>query len=105
MNKEIALIGVPMDLGQTRRGVDMGPSAIRYAGSVERLEKLDDTMYDLGDIDVPQRRDGVNKEELPLRNLEEIAIANERLARVSDEQVALNRVPLVLAADHRMRIG
>ena len=32
MNKEVTIIGVPMDLGQTRRGVDMGPSAIRYAG-------------------------------------------------------------------------
>lgn len=105
MKKEIALIGVPMDLGQTRRGVDMGPSAIRYAGIVERLEKLDYTIYDLGDIDVPQRRDGVNKEELPLRNLEEIAIANERLARVIDEQVALNRFPLVLGGDHSIAIG
>ena len=105
MKKEIALIGVPMDLGQTRRGVDMGPSAIRYAGIVERLEKLDYTIYDLGDIDIPQRRDGVNKEELPLRNLEEIAIANERLARVIDEQVALNRFPLVLGGDHSIAIG
>ena len=36
MKKDISIIGVPMDLGQTRRGVDMGPSAIRYAGVVER---------------------------------------------------------------------
>lgn len=37
MKKKISIIGVPMDLGQTRRGVDMGPSAMRYAGVVERL--------------------------------------------------------------------
>ena len=41
MKKEISVIGVPMDLGQMRRGVDMGPSAIRYAGVIERIEKLD----------------------------------------------------------------
>lgn len=42
MNKlNIAIIGVPMDHGQNRRGVDMGPSAIRYAGVVERIEELD----------------------------------------------------------------
>ena len=39
MKKNISIIGVPMDLGQMRRGVDMGPSAIRYAGIVERLEE------------------------------------------------------------------
>ena len=41
MNKlNISIIGVPMDLGQNRRGVDMGPSAIRYAGVVERFQEL-----------------------------------------------------------------
>ena len=41
MRKELSLLGVPLDYGQTRRGVDMGPSAIRYAGAVERLRSLD----------------------------------------------------------------
>ncbi|MGB3569134.1 MAG: arginase family protein, partial [Priestia megaterium] len=40
MKKDISIIGVPMDYGQTRRGVDMGPSAIRYAGMNTRLEAL-----------------------------------------------------------------
>ncbi len=54
MNKQLSVIGVPMDLGQMRRGVDMGPSAIRYAGMVERLEQLKYEIEDLGDIDIPR---------------------------------------------------
>lgn len=52
MNKEVTIIGVPMDLGQTRRGVDMGPSAIRYAGVTERLERLGYSIYDEGDLTI-----------------------------------------------------
>ncbi len=48
------LFGVPMDLGQMRRGVDMGPSAIRYAGVAERLENLGHTINDLGNIEIAQ---------------------------------------------------
>jgi arginase len=50
----IRIFGVPMDLGQSRRGVDMGPSAIRYAGLHDRLVKLGYTVYDAGNILVPQ---------------------------------------------------
>ena len=46
----IHIIGVPMDLGAGRRGVDMGPSAIRIAGVAERLRALGHTVYDNGDI-------------------------------------------------------
>ena len=48
--RKLSIIGMPMDLGQMRRGVDMGPSAIRYAGVYERLEELFDEIDDLGDI-------------------------------------------------------
>ena len=54
MKKNMSIIGVPMDLGQMRRGVDMGPSAIRYAGIVERLENLGYDIKDLGDIEIGQ---------------------------------------------------
>lgn len=50
MNKQVSLIGMPMDLGQARRGVDMGPSAIRYAHIVERLTELGYDIDDLGDV-------------------------------------------------------
>lgn len=108
MKQEISLIGVPMDLGQMRRGVDMGPSAIRYAGIIERLEKLNYTIHDLGNIDVPrpERCLGkvVNNIE-KLRNLDEVVTTNERLAKTVDEQVKLGRFPLVLGGDHSIAIG
>ncbi len=49
---KISIIGVPMDLGADRRGVDMGPSALRYADLNERLQALDYDVQDLGDLDV-----------------------------------------------------
>ena len=49
----ICLFGVPMDLGQNRRGVDMGPSAIRYAGLQARLERLGWQVRDAGNLPVP----------------------------------------------------
>ncbi len=54
MKKLIRVLGIPMDLGQSRRGVDMGPSAVRYAGLHERLERLGYTVQDAGNIVVPQ---------------------------------------------------
>lgn len=107
MKREISLIGVPMDLGQMRRGVDMGPSAIRYAGIVERLEKLHYTIHDLGNIEVPRpERSTLNERQgEKLRNLDEVAATNERLAKIVDEQVRLGRFPLVLGGDHSIAIG
>ena len=52
MSKKISIIGVPMDLGADRRGVDMGPSALRYADLNEHLTKLGHEVEDLGDLDV-----------------------------------------------------
>lgn len=106
MKNEISIIGVPMDLGQTRRGVDMGPSAIRYAGIVERLQKLDYIVHDLGNISVPRpNNDPDKKQNHTLRNLDEIVEVNEDLAEIVDEQVKRNRFPLVLGGDHSIAIG
>lgn len=105
MQKEISIIGVPMDLGQTRRGVDMGPSAIRYAGIIERLEKLNYTIHDLDNIAIsrPDRHPLERKDKL--RNLLEVVDANEKLSKVVDEQVQKHRFPLVLGGDHSIAIG
>lgn len=56
---DIRIIGIPMDLGQSRRGVDMGPSALRYAGLQARLENLGYTVYDEGNIPVPNPEEAV----------------------------------------------
>lgn len=54
MNKPpVRIVGVPMDLGQKRRGVDMGPSALRYAGLQARLEQLGYSVHDSGNVIVP----------------------------------------------------
>src|SRR5437763_8388271 len=53
MNKLINIFGVPMHLGQRRRGVDMGPSAVRYAGLGERLRALGYQVVDAGNLNVP----------------------------------------------------
>src|SRR5690625_124138 len=105
MKKDIAVIGMPMDLGQTRRGVDMGPSAIRYAGIIERLEKLTYDVHDLGNIEIsrPDRNQPERKDKL--RNLFEVVDANTKLAKIIDEQVKKDYFPLVLGGDHSIAIG
>ncbi|HQY21426.1 MAG TPA: arginase family protein, partial [Ignavibacteria bacterium] len=52
VNKKIGLIGFPMDLGADRRGVDMGPSAIRYENLEQKLEKFGYKVTDFGDIEI-----------------------------------------------------
>lgn len=94
-----------MDLGQTRRGVDMGPSAIRYAGIINKLERLQFQVHDLGDIDIPRPpRHKVNRED-NLRNLNEVVEANQTLAQLVKEQVEKEYFPLVLGGDHSIAIG
>ncbi|MEI3607041.1 arginase [Pseudogracilibacillus sp. SE30717A] len=105
MKKDISIIGVPMDLGQMRRGVDMGPSAIRYAGIVERLEKLNYRVHDLGNIDISRPDRNEPEREDKLRNLSEVVEANSKLAEVVDEQVKEDHFPLVLGGDHSIAVG
>lgn len=102
--KKISLIGVPMDLGQTRRGVDMGPSAIRYAGVVERLENINYQVDDIGDI-VIGRAEKVHSSESNLKNLKSVAEASEVLANAVDEVITNGSFPLVLGGDHSIAIG
>ncbi|WP_449538523.1 arginase [Ferdinandcohnia sp. Marseille-Q9671] len=105
MKKDISIIGVPMDLGQMRRGVDMGPSAIRYAGVVERLERLEYDIDDLGDIEItrPTREEIANDENL--KNLKKVSEASEKLAATVDKVLQNGRFPLVLGGDHSIAIG
>ncbi|MCP3031713.1 arginase [Halobacillus sp. A1] len=105
MNQQLSIIGVPMDLGQNRRGVDMGPSAIRYAGVLERLEDLKLRIEDLGDIDI-SRPDRHNAQKVDnLRNLQEVAEGSIRLAEKVDEVVNKGSFPLVLGGDHSIAMG
>ena len=76
---DISIIGVPLDFGQSRRGVDMGPSAIRYAGAVGRLEAIGHQVTDEGDIPVgaAERKEHSDS---TLKNLDEVIQANTALA-------------------------
>jgi arginase len=105
MNKNISIIGVPMDLGQMRRGVDMGPSAIRYAGVVERLENLGYEMKDLGDIEIGQAERVHNNPDTNLRNLKAVAEASGKLASTVDEVISSGDFPLIFGGDHSIAIG
>jgi arginase len=102
--KKISIIGVPMDLGQTRRGVDMGPSAIRYAGVVERLENINYQVEDIGDIEIG-RAERVPSSESNLKNLKAVAEGSEKLAASVDEVIQKGAFPLVLGGDHSIAIG
>lgn len=105
MKKNMSIIGVPMDLGQSRRGVDMGPSAIRYAGVVETLENLNYDIKDLGDVPVSRPDSKYEKQEDNLRNLQQVADANQKLAEMVDKEITSNHFPLVLGGDHSIAIG
>jgi arginase len=105
MKKHISIIGVPMDLGQSRRGVDMGPSAIRYAGVVERLEKLNYEIHDKGDIEIG--RPGKEEEDSDgnLKYLKAVSKASEELAAAVNKVVESGSFPLIFGGDHSIAIG
>lgn len=104
MKKKISIIGVPTDLGQGRRGVDMGPSAIRYANAIPRLEKLGHEVKDLGDIIIPHIEERLPND-FNLKCLEEVIAANQELAAKIDAIMGEGRFPLVLGGDHSIAIG
>ncbi|WP_088036216.1 arginase [Evansella clarkii] len=105
MKKKISLIGVPMDLGQARRGVDMGPSAIRYAGVIERLRRLNHEVEDRGDIEIGRPPNFDIKNEQNLKDLEEVVKSNQRLADAVSDASDRGDFPLVLGGDHSIAIG
>ncbi len=101
----IEVIGVPIDLGADRRGVDMGPSAIRYAGLEEAVRALGHQYIDLGDLEVPNPKTIGTFDNPSLKYLDEVTIVNKRLC----DQVILSHqrshMPLILGGDHSMAVG
>jgi len=100
----VHVLGVPMDLGSGRRGVDMGPSAIRIAGLAERLAELGHKVVDEGDLAIK------NMEELKVgdvraRYLTEIARASRHVSTKVERIVAKGHFPLVLGGDHSISVG
>ena len=102
--QKISIVGVPMDLGADRRGVDMGPSALRYADLNRKLQGLGYEIQDLGDLDViiPETRHFGDPK---AKYLKEIADACTHLANLVLEIRHEKRIPLVLGGDHSIAVG
>ena len=104
MAQKIRIIGVPMDLGQSRRGVDMGPSALRVAGLQSRLKQLGHTVEDIGNVPVKQAEEQPYGEKRA-KYLNEIAETCRGLAEMTEQTLAEGLLPLVLGGDHSIAIG
>ncbi len=104
IEKTIAMLGVPMDLGGGRRGVDMGPSAIRIAGLEARVRELGLKFEDQGNISVDQP-ESLDPADSNARFLEEIAGACGELRDRVGELLVQERFPLVIGGDHSIACG
>ena len=102
--REIAVIGAPLDLGQGRRGVDMGPSAIRYAGLEERLVGLGYVVRDEGNVETAVAEATALRDERA-RFLPEIHDTCELIAARVAEATTRGALPLVLGGDHSVALG
>jgi arginase len=98
------VIGVPLDLGGNRRGVDMGPSALRIAGLAERLAALGLRVVDEGDIvtPIPEKKSAGDPRKKYIR---EIARVCDRLYRISLGVLHSGGIPVVLGGDHSLGAG
>ena len=101
----IRLIGFPMDLGAARRGVDMGPSAIRIAGAAERLRALGHTVDESLNIDIPLREELPASKEGRPQFLAPVTAACAELARETASAVRDGAVPVTLGGDHSLAAG
>jgi len=103
-NPGISILGAPLDLGAGRRGVDMGPSALRVAGLNARLQSLGRQVDDLGNVNVGQQES--SKVGPPnARYLKPIADTCRELALLVEKVAARGRLPLVLGGDHSVAVG
>ena len=100
MNKKIQIFGIPMDLGQLKRGVDMGPGAIRYAGLSSRLQELGYEIIDSGNIQT-EVRESLRDESI----LSEICRVCEIVYKSGRDAVSMGHIPVFLGGDHSVSIG
>ncbi|SDM79667.1 arginase [Halogranum gelatinilyticum] len=108
MTRPARIIGAPTDYGANRRGVDMGPSAIRYAGLAKQLESAGITVEDAGDLPVPLADERDPEPASGLANAKFIEEVEEVSTRIADEVAATladDTTPVVLGGDHSIAIG
>jgi len=103
MNRNIRIIGVPIDLGQSKRGVDLGPGALRYAGLAEKLEALGHRVSDSGNLEVAVRE--TIPEQAGRHYLPAIALACRAVYQAAQEAAAAGETPIFIGGDHTLAIG
>ena len=102
---DIDVIGVPMDFGSDRRGVDMGPSAIRYSGLENAVKNLGVNYRDVGNISVPIPESRSDAAQTKFRYINEINRVNEALYERVRKSLQEGKMPLVLGGDHSIAVG
>ncbi|MDE2762207.1 MAG: arginase [Gemmatimonadota bacterium] len=103
-DRDIALLSVSIDLGAGRRGVDMGPSALRIAGITRELQSIGYHILELGTI-TAGGLETTGAGETALRFLDEIAKVTEQTRQVVESGLGVGCIPLVLGGDHSLSIG
>jgi len=103
-SKKIRIIGVPLDLGQSRRGVDMGPSAVRVAGLESKLEALGYIVEDKGNVPVALA-ETKSSGDPNAKYLKEIAETCSKEAELVIQTLEAGKIPLVLGGDHSSAAG
>ena len=103
MNKTVQIIGIPIDLGQSHRGVDMGPGALRYAGLAARLSSIGFEINDIGNLPVLVR-DALASEQ-QLNYLPTIQAISEVLYEAGQRAISAGHIPIFLGGDHTVAIG
>ena len=103
-DRTVAVIGAALDLGQSRRGVDMGPSAIRYAGLESRLERLGLRCLDWGNVEAAVA-EAVELQDERARYLPQVKATCARVAHLVEQAVREGATPLVLGGDHSVALG
>ena len=99
--RELDIIGVQMDLGASKRGVAMGPMAIRYGGVREGLEKMGFTVHDRGDIVPPEE----GESRPGLRYYDQVVDVNRRLYEQVRDSLGRGHFPICLGGDHSIAAG
>lgn len=101
--RTVSIIGIPMDLGQSRRGVDMGPSALRYAGLQQKLERLGYRVEDRGNLEL------IDRAALPpeggLDYLPQVVKACDVVYEAGRQAIAQGTLPIFLGGDHSIAAG
>lgn len=102
--RRIRVLGVPLDMGASRRGVDMGPSAMRVAGLEARLEALGHSVIDSGNVAV-DIAETLNFGDPSARYLKQIAETCTRTAKAACKSLEDGMTPLILGGDHSIAVG